>query len=105
MDYEKIHSDLRYELTYGFEENIPAFLGEFFLKKNFPNEIDRKYFDILIKLSIEFGIPIFLKLNHYIKDKEFQKGFIDFFGKIKENYPLLIDSKKIVFCYSNVFFF
>jgi len=104
VDYNKIHSDLRYELTYGFEELIPTFLGEFILTKNFPSETEKGYFDILIKLSIEFGVPIFIKLNHFILDKNFQENFIKYFKNIQNNYPLFKDKKKIIFCYSNVKF-
>lgn len=102
IDFNKIHSDLRYELTYGFEDFIPTFLGEFFLTKNFPSETDKSYFNILIKLSIEFGIPILIKLNHFIQDKKFQENFNNYFNNIQKNYPLLKDKKKIVFSYSNV---
>ena len=103
IDYNKIHSDLRYELTYGFDEFIPSFLGEFFLKKDFPNELDKKYLDILFKLSIEFKIPIFIKLNHFILNNQFSLNFKRFFGDYLPNtFPELLDKKRIVFIYSNV---
>jgi hypothetical protein len=104
IDFDKVHSDLRYELTYGFEEFIPTFLGEFFLTKNFPSEIEKKYFDILFKLTIEFDVPILIKLNHFITDDAFMKSFKSYFGEfVLKNYPQIMNKKKIIFVYSNVF--
>lgn len=104
LDFNKIHSDLRYELTYGFDDYIPTFLGEFLLSRNFPSETEKKIFDVLIKLSIEFGIPIFVKLNHFISELDFISNFQSFFGGfIPQNYPQFDNKKKLIFVYSNVF--
>lgn len=102
IDYKKIHHDLRYELTYGFDDFIPTFLGEFYLNKNFPSEIDKNYFDIFFKLCVEFGIPILIKLNHFLTDENFIQNFIFFFDSNLSIAHPNINRKKIVFIYSNV---
>lgn len=67
-DIKSYLNDIKYELNYGFEDQIPSFISELFITDSFPSNKENELFQILIELSNEYAIPIFIKLNSIQKN-------------------------------------
>lgn len=92
IDFSKVHNDIRYEITYGYEDLIPGFLGEFIISDQFPNEKEIIFFDIVFKVVYEYNIPVFIKLNYNSNSK-----VVEYFEEnLNKNYDKL-DKKLFVF--------
>jgi hypothetical protein len=99
---DKLHNEIRYELTYGYDDMIPSFLGEFILSENFPNEKEQKLYRILINIVNEFNIPLFIKLN--FNSFSSSSNLFEYFEKLineVEPDPLKFNKKLLIFIISN----
>jgi hypothetical protein len=99
IDIQNLHNEIRYELIYGYDDLIPAFLGEVLISENFPNPLEETYFQIVFKVMEEFKIPVFIKLN-----TSFPKNLsiIEYILKHCHNHK--IEKKLFVFIYTKVYY-
>lgn len=67
-DAKSYLNDIKYELNYGFDDQIPSFIGEVSISDTFPSEKEKEIFQNLFQLGNDYDIPIFLKLNSLQKN-------------------------------------
>jgi hypothetical protein len=102
FDHDKLLNEIRYEITYGYDDLIPSFLGEFIISENFPNPIEEKIFPLLFNVIEEFNIPIFIKLNTMLMLNSIE-NVINYFQKLIkkfQNNGQNFNKKSIVFIIS-----